>query len=163
MARTRPASIPAIVAVLVAATFTIPQARQPPKASAADGDLAWAAFVCSAYSDMAGQPAKETARLFSLGYDSGKRFFEATLRKQISEDEVRNSVPLILLWNAQGPTVDFRLGRIYAVSLNEAFIKVVKKDKNGLDLPVGEWRMDKELRKSIAESEYRNQNCALLK
>jgi hypothetical protein len=132
-------------------------------ATAVDGLLAWSAFECSTYSEMSGEPTKETERLFLLGYEAGRRFFDAVLKKEISEAEVQSKVPIGLLWNAQGPTVDFRLGRIYAVSTQEAYDKVVKHDDLGSDLPASKWRMDKELQKPIAASEYRKQNCALLK
>lgn len=133
------------------------------KASAEDGLLAWSAFECSMYASLAQEPQSEFARLFSLGYEGGKRFLEGVLSKEISEDSVSKKVPIGLIWNAQGPTVDFRLGRIYEVSTQEAYDRVVKHDPNGLDLAVAQWRTDKELKKSIAAREYRDRNCALLK
>lgn len=115
------------------------------------------------YSSLAGDE-KEFARLFSLGYDSGKRVLEAVLlKKEIPESDLRKTAPMGFMMHAQGPTVDFRVGRIYEASSQYAHDKIVKHDENGLDLPVREWRMDKDLQKSMASNEYRRQNCALLK
>lgn len=162
MQRIATTAVHVLFGVLLSVTTTTGEARQA-KATVSDGLLAWSAFECSTYADIAGERPKEHERLFLLGYESGKRFLEAVLRSEIPEKEVRSTVPMGLLGNAQGPTVDFRLGRIYAVSTQEAYDKVVKHDDVGLDLPVAKWRMDKELQKSIAANEYRKQNCALLK
>ena len=140
---------------------SVPRTGQP-KASADDGRLSWSALECSRYASLSGQP-QETERLFRLGYDSGKRFFDAVLSKEISEEEARKHTPVGLLWLASGPTADFILGRIYEVRQQEAYDKVVKHDEDGGDLPVTKWRTDKELQKIIAGNEYRKQNCALLK
>ena len=123
--------------------------------------LVWSAFECSQYAGLAGKPEQETERLFSLGYENGKRFLEAVSTKKISEEELRTTVPTSVLFVMYGPTTDFMLGRIFEFANREAYNLVVKGDKFGL-APVDKWR-DAEQQKFYAGNEYSTRNCALLK
>ena len=125
--------------------------------------LAWAAFACSTYADMAGKPQDERERLFRVGYDNGKRFLDAARRGEIRDEEIRSKVPIGITMNASGPSTDFALGRIYEVASTEAYDRVVKRDASGLPLPAGKWQMDSGAQKMAADTEYRNRNCGLLK
>ena len=124
--------------------------------------LVWSAFECSHYARMAGKPEQETERLFSLGYENGKRLVEAVSNKKMSEEELRTNVPTSVLFMMYGPTTDFVLGRIFEFTHREAYNLVVKGDKVGL-VPVDKWRMDPEVQKIQAGTEYSTRNCALLK
>jgi len=126
--------------------------------------LAWNAFQCFTFGEMAGEPKGELERLFELGYESGKRFIDAAIRGGITEDEFRRKVP-IGLWpiGLQGPTVDFKLGQIYEKSSQDAYDRVVKRDSLGIDLPPEKWEWDKDTHRLRARAEYTIRNCAFLK
>jgi hypothetical protein len=128
--------------------------------------LSWAAFECSMFAEMSGQPQQEHERLFKLGYDEGKRFLEAARAGAISESEIRAKAPIGFTMNASGPTVDFALGRIYSVISEDAYASIVKEDASGIPLPPDKWLTGNdyaEVRKTRAGNHYRNGNCALLK
>lgn len=124
--------------------------------------LSWSAFECSEYARIAGNQ-EEQERLFQLGYKTGTRFLEATRRGVIAQEELKTEVPIAFLMDAAGPTVDFGLGRVFEVAATHVFDRIVKQDRHGMPLPVGQWQIDKEVQKALAEAEYGNRNCALLK
>lgn len=123
--------------------------------------LSWSAFECSVYAEMAGKDSKEQQRLFQLGYDSGRRFLDAARKGLLTEEEVRNRVPIG--FKASGPTTDFALGQVYGLISQEAYDRIVKNDARGLPRPIDQWVTDPEVQKVRAEGEYSTRNCALLK
>ncbi len=123
--------------------------------------LAWTAFECSQYARMAGEPEQEAARLFRLGYEKGKRFAESARNTELSE-ELRSKMPVGVLRVMNGPTTDFILGQIFESATREAYYVVVRGDKSGMS-PSDTWRLDPEVQKTYAGTEYRTKNCALLK
>lgn len=124
--------------------------------------LSWSAFECSTYAGMAGHQ-DEQKRLFQLGYDSGKRYLDALQQGAISEKDIQAKAPMAFSMNASGPTVDFMLGRIFATASTHGFDRIVTEDRAGATLPIEDWQMDPEIRKALAETEFRNQNCSLLR
>lgn len=120
----------------------------------------WTAFECATYADMSGDPARQGA-LFERGMAAGKQFFVAVEAGTITEEEHREHVPYILPMIAQGPSVDFVLGRIFESTMNSAYDDVVKEDIDGLPLPMEEWINDDELKTSRAQLLYQRSNCAL--
>jgi hypothetical protein len=122
--------------------------------------FALAAFECSQYARMAGEPEHEAARLFRLGYENGKRFAAAAHKTKMSEER-RNKLPKGVLRVMDGPTTDFILGRIFEYATREAYYLVVRGDKLETS-PSDKWRLP-EAQKIYAGTEYRSRNCALLK
>ena len=120
----------------------------------------WSAFQCSIFSSYANDEA-ETERLFYVGYDAGKAFFEALEAGEISDEEWRSEVPIGVSLRMGGPTVDFTLGRIYAAAAEDASDEVVKEDSSGLMLAVEDWNLDDELQMSIGKIKYEESNCVL--
>jgi hypothetical protein len=139
--------------------------RAQPSAQSPNGDtavLVLVAFQCSVYAEMSKEP-QESLRLFRLGYDNGQRFLEAVRDKKIPEAELRSKVPIGVSGVMEGPTTDFMLGRIYETASTDAYDRVVKRGEFGLDLPAAEWRLDADVQKALASTEYRKGNCSLIK
>lgn len=133
-------------------------------ASEADAKAAmvmWTSFECGTYAEMSGDRERQGV-LFERGMTAGKQFFAAVEAGTITEEEHREHVPYILPMLAQGPSVDFVLGRIFESVMNSAYDDVVKEDMAGLPLPIEEWINDDELKKSRAQLLYQRSNCDLL-
>ena len=123
--------------------------------------VAHAAFECSVYAGMISKE-DEHDRLFSLGYAAIKDFFELLENGALSDEYLSQHVPVGVsaVWN--GPTTEFRIGRIYESISQYAYDNVVKEDENGLLKPVEKWITDTKLRESIAFDHYRKRNCEIL-
>ncbi len=120
----------------------------------------WAAFECSTYAEMSGDPSRQGV-LFEHGLSAGKQFFAAIENGTITAEEQHKHVPYIVHLLASGPSVDFVLGRIFESAMNSAYDDVVKEDMSGLPLPIEEWINDEELIKSHAKLLYQRSNCDL--
>jgi hypothetical protein len=123
--------------------------------------LAWAALECSVYAEMAGRDLKEQERLFQLGYQSGLRFLDAARKGTLTEEEIRQKVPIG--FKASGPTADFALGQVFGLISQESYDTIVKNDALGLQRPIDQWVTDPKVQKARADGEYRSRNCALIK
>src|SRR3972149_4283986 len=98
-------ALAALIATLILGQGVRPSAQErDAPATGSTAVLSWAAFECSMYADMSGEPASEHERLFKLGYDAGKRFLEAARAGAISEAEIKEKVPIGFSWHAAGPT-----------------------------------------------------------
>ena len=90
---------------------------------AADGDggledpsLLYAYFVCSIYAEMAGQDANASFYL-ERGQAAGHRFFREHGTSE-PPDREKNDIPVAVLWNMQGQSIDFTLKKISATAKN---------------------------------------------
>lgn len=126
------------------------------------GRKSWSAFECSVLAELAGKRS-EQERLFTVGLTSGREFIEALRNGEIQENDVRSSVPLLMLMRLGGPSTDFMIGRIYEAAVGTAYDDIVKKGDNGLELPIEKWRMDDELKKMRADLLYLRGNCSLIR
>jgi hypothetical protein len=154
----------ALVSVCAAFTGNATSAQDAAEAPNGDaGRLLWSAFECRMYAQMSGEPEKETVRLRQIGYENGKRFLEGVRNKTITETEINSKVPIGVRDAMAGPTDDFILGRIYELATTVAYDRVVKAGSFDLDLPPSQWHLDPEVQKIRAGTEFRTQNCALLK
>jgi hypothetical protein len=129
--------------------------------SVQDARVMWSAFQCATFAEMSGD-TKEQERLFTIGLKAGRQFVEALQNRQISPEAVNSEAPMIVIMLLAGPSVDFIIGRIFESAMNDAFDDVVKR-KNGMELPVADWVMDKELKKSIAKQKHHQGNCELIR
>lgn len=117
------------------------------------GALAWSAFECSVLAlHMKNEADHE--RLFEIGMESGRKFFVAAEANEISQEEVNSSVPMVVLMIAQGPSIDFKLGRLFQTALEDVNRRMRE--------PAGDDYPSDELQKLRAENLYREKNCALL-
>ena len=110
------------------------------------------------------EKSDEAQTLFNTGLESGRTFIKQIESNEVTEDYIRSNVPIgtTMVVFEGGPTTDFILGRLYESVSTYAYDKVVKEDKGGQPLKVGEWNLDKDLKKSIAEGKYLKSNCELL-
>lgn len=86
------------------------------------GKKAWAAYECSELAKISSNQG-EAARLFVLGSEVGRDFFERTKDLQPQGNEIGDSVSLRLA-TISGPTMDFKLGRLYQ-SADDALTNVM--------------------------------------
>ena len=119
---------------------------------AAMGKLAWSAFECSSVASVSGND-KERERLFSIGYDSGKRFVQALQAGKISKADGLNIAPSGFLMLAHGPTIDFILGRVFESAQDNALKDVFATNGN---------LNSEKLQTTIANNRFHERNCALL-
>jgi hypothetical protein len=109
------------VAVLI--FVTTDASSQTSSQNALMGLKAWSAFECSALASYA-KDEKESERLFTLGYESGKVFLTALRAGKIQPDDIQARVPVGVMWKVAGPNIDFVLGRIWE-SASENVLKEV--------------------------------------
>lgn len=148
----------ALVATIALGTPSYAQ----PKTSPNLGRLAWSAFQCSVFAEMAGD-AKEQERLFQVGYLSSQKYVGGIKNKTISEAEARGA-PIGLLALLAGPTIDFISGRIFENATQDAFDAVVKTKVDGTTIyNPSEWVNDDRLKQARARAKYVDANCELLR
>ena len=71
---------------------------------------------------------------------------------QISEQAIRDEVPINVLQRLEGPSNDFIIDKIYAAATGDAYAEIKKK--------MSKWAPTENQR---ARSAYTNQNCVLIK
>lgn len=120
------------------------------------------AFECSTLSIIKGDE-QQSQRLFDVGFRAGREFFEAFKKNQISKEVVQNHVPLVVVLKMEGPSADFIIGRIYEDVKSETYDTVIKRDANGLLMPIEKWRNDEPVQRGVAGSKYRSSNCDLIR
>lgn len=115
----------------------------------------WSAIECSTWASHF-DDQKEAERLFTFGYEQGKKFLGAVRAEKISEEDWRTEIPMGISMRLEGPNDDFILGVISAdiqeSALEEVFYTNYNKTKLNSD----------DLQKSIAENKYRDGNCQLI-
>ena len=112
------------------------------------GKKLWAAFECSDLADAAGN-AKESLRLFYIGYNEGRVFAEAVQAGKIEKQDINAEVPLAVLLLLHGPTVDFILGRIFEAAIDDVTKDVLNE-------------RDENVKKIVAQSKFAKMNCSLM-
>ena len=116
---------------------------------AAMGQKLWAAFECGALAEYADKP-DETARLYKLGYDQGKILLDAFRAGKVDQ-QARSKLPIpVLSMLDGGPTVDFILGRIFEVAMQDTSRQLFEASNN------------KETQKIIAGQNFAKRNCGSL-
>lgn len=129
------------------------EAQEGRNAEIEAGNTLWSAFECAAFASVA-KLNTEQERLFKLGYEKGAIFIKAVAEGRISIQELRSGVPSGVAMYLQGPTPDFMLGRIYESALDSSLKNIFT--TNGSYNPA-------DLQVTLAETEYRKHNCALIK
>ena len=124
--------------------------------------IMWSSFACSTFAEMAGNQS-EQLRLFTLGFNEGKKLLEGVLNKAIPQ-EVLKDAPIGMTMRLGGPSADFMVGRIFEAATMDAYDEITKTDSQGLPITDPQkWNMDDELQKSIAETKYLQSNCAIIR
>lgn len=118
-------------------------------------------FQCFQYARMAGDDASVEGH-FNSAMAAGRVFLAAAEAGTITTDEANSIVPMTVALTMSGPSHDFALGRLFEVITSDAFDDIVKEDPSGMPREISDWVIDADLRKSYAESKYRNANCGLL-
>jgi len=146
-----------LVAGLSAWLMLASQERAPANESLA----MMAHWRCQVWAGMAGDEGAAKAH-YDRGYASGSRFVAAARAGQIEPADFDAIVPIYISLSMAGPSDDFVLGRLYEITTEDAFDRVVKRDSNnGLRAP-SDYLMDREVRAIVAGELFRSSNCAAL-
>jgi hypothetical protein len=127
--------------------------------------LAWTALECQELARVAGnQP--ERKRLLQLGLDATRRFADAAVAGEFSEDELFNFVPggiSDIVRSADVSSAEFMAGRIFQLVVSNTFEKMSERDGSGKRLPPEKIVFDPLELKGIAQGMYRQANCELIR
>jgi hypothetical protein len=115
------------------------------------GRAAWVAFECSSLASVMEKP-KDQERLFLFGYDQGKKFLNAMQSGRITQKDLNSTAPSGFLMVAQGPSVDFILGRVFESAQDNALKEVI----------TTETVLSKDLKQGLASHKYTSGNCELI-
>lgn len=148
----------ALVAGLSAWFMLVPQERTP-----ADESLAMMAhWRCQVWSGMIGDQESTLAH-FNQGYASGSRFVAAARAGQIDQADFEATVPVYISLSMGGPSDDFVLGRLYEMTTQDAYDKIVTRGKDGVPLHPSDYVMDTEVQSVMAGELIRSSNCTALR
>jgi hypothetical protein len=121
------------------------------------GNIMWSAFQCSTYAELSenliSENKNEQQRLYLVGLNAGRAFLEAMKAGQISEQALREAVPINVLQRLEGPSNEVIIDKIYAAATGYARDYIVKR-KTGIWGPT---------EKQEARSYYTNHNCILIR
>jgi hypothetical protein len=137
------------VAATLAACITVLNAADE---KALLGRIMWSAFQCSAFAELA-ENKNEQERLYLVGLNAGRTFLEAMKAGQISEQAVKDEVPINVLQRLEGPSTEFVIDKIHAAATGYAYDEIVKRK-------TGKWGPTQ---KQEARSAYTNKNCVLIR
>jgi hypothetical protein len=142
-------------ATLAAATTVLNAADEKAFEKALLGHAMWSAFQCSTYAEMSDTlvDKSEQERLHLVGLNAGRTFLEAMKAGQISEQALREAVPINVLQRLEGPSNEVIIDKIYAAATGYARDYIVKR-KTGIWGPT---------EKQEARSYYTNHNCILIR
>ena len=129
---------------------------------AALGRVMWSSFQCATFAEMSGRP-DDQKRLFTLAFQAGRSFLQALEQRQITPEAISKHVPIGVTMLLGGPSHDFIIGRIFENAMQDAFDSVVKKDRNGVLLPIDSWVRNDELKRTIATTKYQAGNCSVIR
>ena len=133
---------------------TVPTSTQDhsSKEYATMGSEVWSAFECSAWASVL-DDSDEANRLFLFGYEQGQTFLAAFVAGKITEEHIDQEIPIAILWNLQGPSEEFVLGKIYSYSQDSALEDVFTTG--------GDYNSE-EMQQIIAGNHYRKGNCQFI-
>jgi hypothetical protein len=112
-----------LVAATLAAGITVSKAADE---KALLGNVMWAAFQCSMFAELADEKA-EQERLHLVGLNAGRIFVAAMKAGQISDQAVRENVPINVLQRLEGPDNESVIGKIHAAATGFARDEIVKR------------------------------------
>lgn len=147
----------ALIAGLSAWLVFVPQERTP----AAESLAMMAHWRCQVWSGMVGDE-EAALRHFDQGYASGVRFVAAARAGQIAPADFDNTVPVYISMSLQGPSDDFILGRLYEMTMEQAYDEIVTKGKDGVPLHPSEYVTDTGVQSVMAGTLIRSSNCNAL-
>ena len=116
------------------------------------GRIMWSAFECSAFAELS-EYKTEQERLYLVGQNAGRAFLEAMKAGQISEQAVKDDVPINVLQRLEGPSNEFVINKIYAAATGNAHDDIVKKKRSN-------WGPTQ---KQDARFAYTYHNCVLIR
>lgn len=90
-------------------------------------DKMYSAFICAGYAAFMDND-EENERLTLFAIDQGKQFFGALQAGKITDEDAKNYVPIVVLWNLGGISDDYRLGRLAAIALDGVSDEVLGTD-----------------------------------
>ena len=140
------------LAALAAGTTVVNAADEKALEKALLGHIMWSAFQCSTYAELSDYKS-EQERLHLVGLNAGRTFLEAMKAGQISEQALREAVPINVLQRLEGPSNEVIIDKIYAAATGYARDYIVKR-KTGIWGPT---------EKQEARSYYTNSNCILIR
>jgi hypothetical protein len=89
----------------------------------------WSAFQCSTYAELSDYKS-EQERLHLVSLNAGRTFLEAMKAGQISEQALREAVPINVLQRLEGPSNEVIIDKIYAAATGSARDEIVKKKRS---------------------------------
>jgi hypothetical protein len=138
----------AITALFLAA-FPTTLLAQTSDEYAAMGQKLWDAFECGALAEYADKP-EESGRLYKLGYDQGKTLLNAFRAGKVDQQAISKLPRPVSFMLDGGPTVDFILGRIFELAMQETSQQLFEASNNDAT------------RKIIAGQNFAKRNCGSL-
>jgi hypothetical protein len=138
-----------LVAATLAACTTVSNAADE---KALLGRIMWSAFECSAFAELS-EYKSEQERLYLVGQNAGRAFLEAMKAGQISEQAVKEDVPINVLQRLEGPSNESVINKIYAAATGNAHDDIVKKKRSS-------WGPTQ---KQDARFAYTYHNCVLIR
>jgi hypothetical protein len=129
---------------------------------AAESLAMMAHWRCQVWSEMSRDDTSSLAH-FEQGYTSGSRFVAAARAGQIEEVDFDETVPVYISMSLAGPSDDFVLGRLYEMTMTQAYDQIVRRGKDGALLNPSDYVMDLEVQAVLAEGLIRSSNCAALR
>ena len=87
---------------------------------------------------------------------------EAAKSGAISDSDWDSIVPVGVRMTMAGPSIDFVLGRLFALANDDAFDQVAKRDATGMPLAPEDYVLDDEVQAVIASNLMRRSNCSVL-
>jgi hypothetical protein len=121
------------------------------------GRIMWSAFQCSAFAELSenliSENKNEQERLYLVGLNAGRAFLEAMKAGQISEQAVKEVVPINVLQRLEGPSNECVISKIHAAATGDVFDDIVKKKRSG-------WGPTQ---KQDARFAYTYHNCVLIR
>jgi len=138
-----------LVTATLAACTTISNAADE---KALLGRIMWSAFECSAFAELS-EYKTEQERLYLVGLNAGRAFLEAMKAGRISEQAVKDDVPINVLQRLEGPSNEFVINKIYAAATGNAHDDIVKKKRSN-------WGPTQ---KQDARFAYTYHNCVLIR
>lgn len=147
----------ALVAGLSAWLMLASQERAPASESLA----MMAHWQCQVWTGMAGDEGAAKTH-YDRVYASGSRFVASARAGQIEPADFAATVPIYISLSLAGPSDDFVLGRLYEITTERAFDRVVKRDRNDVLRAPSDYLMDEELQAIVARELVGSSNCAAL-
>lgn len=101
-------------------------------------------------------------RHFKAGLEAGGIFIDAAMAGTITPEDVSKHVPVMVSLTMQGPNKEFVLGRLFESIQGDAYDRITTREANGLPLNPSAYITDRDLIRTLTQTQYERANCGLL-